>query len=193
MPRDLNSNVWWLWIGTNDLARGGCSEEATVLGILRTAEEIAYHNPGSVVVIMAILPRSTRADGSLESKRPHRVENFFSKNTEEQEVERARREFLLWPSIQAVNAQLREFCQKNDHMVYFDASAYFLGSVGNEYFKGRQQVIMADLMPDHVHPSFHGYKVLGDAIHDEVLRILFDDDEENDIEEKTTGGGGRKK
>jgi lysophospholipase L1-like esterase len=188
MPRDLQSKVWWLWIGTNDLARGGCSEEATVLGILRAAEEIVYHNPDCVVVIMAILPRSSRADGSLEPKRPHRVDHFFSKNTEEQEVERARREFLLWPSIQAVNAELKSFCEKHDYLIYFDASAFFLGSVGNEYFKGHKQEIMGDLMPDYVHPSYHGYKVLGDAIHDELQRIILDEDEENDIEEKPGGG-----
>jgi lysophospholipase L1-like esterase len=154
MPRDLFSKVWWLWIGTNDLAHGGCSVEATALNILRTAEEIAVRNPDAAIVLMAILPRSSRADGSLD------VIEFFAKNNEEP---------FMWSSIQAVNEQLKEFCEQNDHMIYYDASAFFIE--GHTH----QEVNGDDFMPDNVHPNFHGYKILGKGIEQELFRIILDE------------------
>ena len=47
------------------MALAMCSEDVVILGILRIAEEIAYHNPHSKVVIQGLLPRSNHKDGSL--------------------------------------------------------------------------------------------------------------------------------
>jgi hypothetical protein len=40
LRKDLDVKVFWILIGANDLARGHCSEEVVVLGILRVSEEI---------------------------------------------------------------------------------------------------------------------------------------------------------
>jgi lysophospholipase L1-like esterase len=181
LPANLNSKVFWLLIGTNDLARGTCSEEVTILGILRVAEEIAYHNPGSVVVIQGILPRSSRPDGSLVA-RGHINHVFARHHSESYKAEQAKREFLLWPSIQVVNQQLKEFCERHDHFVYFDANALFLGRIGNDHYQGKSQQIVPKRMPDFSRLSYEGHKVLGDAILDELKRIIFDDNENNDVE-----------
>jgi len=161
-------------IGTNDLARGGCSEEATALGILRVAEEIADRNPGDVVVIQGILPRSTRQDGSLQP-RPMGHHGIFRHHSEADMAEEARKHFLLWPSIKDINKELEDFCSKQEHMVYFDASSLFLGN--SKYIK-------TSLMPDYKHLSYQGHEAMGKAILGELQRIIYDSDETNDVEEK---------
>ena len=45
-------------------------------------------------------------------------------------------------------------------------------------------------MPDYVHLSFAGHKLLLDNINKELQNIIYDDDETNDV---VTKGGGRKK
>lgn len=182
MPPTLKPNVWWLLAGTNDLGRGGCSEEATELGILRVAEEIHYSHPDAVIVIQGILPRSSRPDGSL-SPGSYRNSMFgLSHGNKATTVDQAQKKFLLWPSIQNINKQLEEFCAKHEHLVYFDASSLFLGRMGNAHFSGNSDQIVTELMPDYKRISFEGYRVLGTAIHSELQRIIFDDDETNDVE-----------
>jgi hypothetical protein len=167
-------------VGTNDLGRGGCSEEATELGILRVAEEIHYSHPDAVIVIQGILPRSSRPDGSLS---PGSYRNsLFGTGNKATTAGQALKKFLLWPSIQNINKQLEEFCAKHEHLVYFDAASLFLGRMGNAHFSGNSDQIVTELMPDYKLISPDGYRVLGAAIHAELQRILFDDDETNDIE-----------
>lgn len=68
MPTSLNPKVFWLVMGTNDLALGMCSEEVVTLGIMRVAEEVHHHYPEAIVVVQGILPRSNHRDGSLDGK-----------------------------------------------------------------------------------------------------------------------------
>jgi hypothetical protein len=77
---------------------------------------------------------------------------------------------------------LEEFCAKHDHLVYFDASSFFLGRMSNSHFKGSTEQIVTDLMPDGKKLSFQGYKVMGDAVVGELQRIIYDEIETNDIE-----------
>jgi lysophospholipase L1-like esterase len=182
LPPTLNPNVWWLLVGTNDLGRGGCSEEATELGILRVAEEIHYRHPDAVIVIQGILPRTSRPDGSLS--KPSRSSMFGVGNHGKKmhSPEQAQKKYLLWPSIQNINKQLEAFCAKHEHLVYFDAANLFLGRMGNAHFSGSADQIVTELMPDYKRISLQGYKVMGKAIHAELQRIIFDDDEKNDVE-----------
>ena len=163
------------------MARGECSEDATVLGILRTAEEISYRHPGDIVVIQGILPRSSRPDGSLSTKSA--VHSLFRRTHTEEYVRKvARKEFLLWPSILRINKELALFCEKHEHMVYFDAAKLFLGSIGNEHYRQASQEIIPALMRDFVHPTEKGMEIMGDAIAKELNRIIYEEDEGNDIE-----------
>lgn len=169
--------VWWLLIGANDLVRGQCSEEAVVVGILRLADEISMKRPGSIVVIQGLLPRSSFADGALshthtESKslhyRPHRKEYFKTGH------------YPLWPSIKVINAELERFCEKHEHMVYFDASRLFFGNLGNEYFQSSDSTLLKELyMSDFAHPSVQGYRILAKVMGKELNRIIYDNDEDN--------------
>mmetsp|Transcript_20456 Transcript_20456/g.31043 ORF Transcript_20456/g.31043 Transcript_20456/m.31043 type:complete len:591 (-) Transcript_20456:71-1843(-) len=63
----IDSRIFWLLIGTNDLARG-CSPEVVFLGIIRIVEEMRKVKPDTIVVINALLPRTDRADGKLVMK-----------------------------------------------------------------------------------------------------------------------------
>lgn len=65
MPDYLNPAVWWLVLGTNDLAMKQCSEEVVLLGILRVVEEITAARPDAKIVISSILPMTTDKQGRV--------------------------------------------------------------------------------------------------------------------------------
>lgn len=190
LPPKLKSKVWWIVVGSEDLARGGCSEEATELGILRTAEEVHWYRPNDVVVIQAMLPRSNFADGRLAdatSKRSSVVlPSFLRRNSKGgSDLSGA----ALWPSMERINQQLAKFCEQHEKMIYFDASNLFLGTMGNEYYKSQSQEILKELMPDFVHPSVQGMQVLAKRMEKELLRIIYQADEGNDVEPKEDDKG----
>jgi hypothetical protein len=180
MPKSLNSKVYWLQSGINELIRGGCSEEAILLGILRVTDEIYFSNPNSVIVIQGILPYSKSDDGSLQHENHGHTMN--KARQKEFNVKDAAMYNSIWPSIQSINSELEKFCELHDHLVYFDVSALFLGSMGNEYYKQKEKHIITDLLYHGKTLTFDGYTVLGTAIHDKLSKIIYKGDETNDIE-----------
>ena len=141
IPASLNPKIWWILIGSNDLGRGQCSEEAVLLGIMKLAEEISLLKPNSVVVINSILPRP-KIKVSKHGKKLH-----------------------LWPYIQIVNSQLEHFCSKHEKdFHYFDAHSLFVNEGGK---KGHISIKTA-LMADGTHLTLEGHKVWGKAILDLV-------------------------
>lgn len=180
LPETLEANVFWLSIGSSDLSRGGCSEDAVVLGILRVAEAIHQRYNYAMIVIQGILPRTSRDDGLLEPRSYHK--HLLGKHhSEKYYADMARNAFLLWPSIQAVNKQLEEFCTDHPYFIYFDAGAKFLQPVRDPKV-GKTFRIKSKLMPDHQHPSPAGWEVLGESIRAEYRRIVLDEDTGNDVE-----------
>jgi lysophospholipase L1-like esterase len=179
MPSTLQPKVWWILVGSNDLVRGQCSEEAIILGILRLADEIALVRPGSVIVIQGLLPRTPHADGTLGivSNTGRRRSPFHSSHSLKEYVKSD--EYPLWPFIEVINQELERFCAKHDHLVYFDADAIFVGSVGNEHFQSSNKFILKELMPDYAHLSIKGHEVFLKVIAKELNRIIFESDEEN--------------
>lgn len=118
------------------------------------------------------------------------------KGTDKLGDQRARQpkfDYYLWPSIQAINKQLEGFCGKHEHLVYFDGDDLLLGSVGNDHYRVPHRTIIRDLMPNYVHLSYLGHKVVIDVLNDELKRIIFEDDETNDVEKKSSSGGKRGK
>lgn len=191
MPETLTSKVFWLLIGTNDLSRGGCSEEAVLLGILRLADEIHFQHPNAVVVIQGILPRTSSLDGTFKGFHSSHIKDSIihplHRNQERAHtVDEAKSHFSLWTSIQHINSQLATFCAAHEHLVYFDANDLFLGSMGNEHYKQKEKVIISDLMPDMAHPSFEGYRIMGNAIQKELRQIILQRNEANRIETKAS-------
>eukprot|EP00545_Synedropsis_sp_CCMP1620_P007328 CAMPEP_0119003062 /NCGR_PEP_ID=MMETSP1176-20130426/331_1 /TAXON_ID=265551 /ORGANISM="Synedropsis recta cf, Strain CCMP1620" /LENGTH=418 /DNA_ID=CAMNT_0006954621 /DNA_START=28 /DNA_END=1284 /DNA_ORIENTATION=- len=161
MPDALVPKVWWIQIGGNDLARGQCSEEATLLGILRLAEYISTNRPGSIVVINSILP-------SLTEVKP-RIKGVKFKP------------FELFPSIQVVNAQLEKFCKKNKEFEFYDATNLFFTSPpakpsSQKKNKKKQHLPSLDsqLMDEAGKLTNAGHKKWGNAIVEEVKRIMYD-------------------
>ncbi len=59
MPNDFKPPIWWLVLGMEDIGRYGCSEEITVMGVLRIVEEIQKHDPNARIVINSLLPMMT--------------------------------------------------------------------------------------------------------------------------------------
>ena len=55
---DLDPDVWWVLIGTNDIGGDHCSEEVMVSGNINIVQEILSRRPNATVVINSILPRS---------------------------------------------------------------------------------------------------------------------------------------
>ena len=52
----LNPKIWWLVLGMEDIGRYGCSEEITVMGVLRIVEEIKKKRPQAKIVVNSLLP-----------------------------------------------------------------------------------------------------------------------------------------
>jgi hypothetical protein len=175
MSQTLQPKVWWILVGSNDLAQGMCSEEAIILGILRLADEIALVRPGSVVVIQGLLPQTHHPDGTLGRTRQKR--KFHSTHKVKQYVKSD--EYPLWPSIEVINKELERFCAKHEHLVYFDADSIFVGSMGNENYQSSKKVILQELMPDFAHLSIKGHEIFLKVIAKELNRIIYDNDEEN--------------
>ena len=164
-------------IGSNDLRLGGCSEQATLLGILKTA--LILHNtfPHAQVVIQSILPQGWEHDKECLLEEPGQHSLGKRQDTEE--------EFpFLWPSIQRINDQLRAFCDSHYSFVFFDATDLFIERTTLEHQAediepSYHSRIDRRLMPDCQHLSLEGWHMLGSAIHEEYVRIVFNKEFEN--------------
>jgi len=163
MPKSLNPKVWWLLIGTNDLATMECSEEIITIGIVRVVEEILRRKPDSVVVINGILPRTNRMDGYLVPPPGEEYSYNLSKSETLQ--------FDFWPSIQDINDELKEYSKRRDNVKYVDSSHLFLVQLGNDMFKREDKQLTKELMVDFIHPSALGSKIWGKFIVDFTLNL----------------------
>uniref|UniRef100_A0A7S1ZRL5 SGNH hydrolase-type esterase domain-containing protein n=1 Tax=Trieres chinensis TaxID=1514140 RepID=A0A7S1ZRL5_TRICV len=159
MPPDLNPRVWWVTIGTNDLLRTQCSEEITLMGILRILEEIVRQKPDAAIVVNSILPATRAKDGYLDTvgkrKNGKRANDSF------------------WPSIAAVNKQLEKFASKHPRIKYFDATDAFVEKRGSNIFIDRT---LYD--KDGIHPNIAGYKMWDKLIAKKLDSLVAKKDEE---------------
>jgi hypothetical protein len=147
----------------SDLIRGGCSEEAAFLGILRVADEINFHYPDARIVIQGLLPWSRSSDGSLDPI-PHGFHPLRKSKPTATSLKLALATFSYWPSIQHINSELAKFCAERDHLVFFDVSELFLGSLGNKVYKHGERLIITALLYQGKRLSYLGYSILGTAI-----------------------------
>jgi len=137
VPKDLNPKVWWITIGMNDMFRTMCSEEVTVMGIIRVVEELFKTRPGATIVINSLLPRATSSKSVLKGK-------FIQSK--------------YWDSIEQVNSNLKSFAMKHEkRVIFFDANKIFV----NE-FRGKLSM-KRDLFLDRMHPNEKGHKLWGEA------------------------------
>jgi len=147
VPMDLNPKIWWITIGMNDLTSTMCSEQVTVMGILRVVEELYATRPDSKIVINSILPKAvTRTGKTLRGK--------FIRNK-------------YFDSIEQVNARLQTFANKHGNRVhFFDANAVFVKKARGKVFMRRE------LFTDKYHPNAEGHKIWGEAQIQFISKIL---------------------
>lgn len=155
MPENLNAKVWWILIGINDLALSTCSEDATILGILRVAEEVAFRNSHSKVVIQGLMPRSNHGDGTLHPPKRKRGSDYY-----------------IWPSIEEINGELKGFCDKHEQFIYFDAKDLFVQWENVKSVVPEPRLIK-DLMPNARQPNLKGHQVLMGAVEQKLQEIFF--------------------
>eukprot|EP00591_Stephanopyxis_turris_P009166 CAMPEP_0195508398 /NCGR_PEP_ID=MMETSP0794_2-20130614/1612_1 /TAXON_ID=515487 /ORGANISM="Stephanopyxis turris, Strain CCMP 815" /LENGTH=420 /DNA_ID=CAMNT_0040635343 /DNA_START=120 /DNA_END=1382 /DNA_ORIENTATION=- len=147
-----NPRVWWVTIGINDMMRTGCSEEVTLIGIIRIVEEIQVRQPGSIIVVNGLLPTSAMTLGKGEGLPGE------EKAGNKQKHKLGQRKFLS-KSVISVNDELKKFCDKNPTVKYFEPSGVFMNDEGK---------IDNKLMADGVHPTKQGYNEWAKAI---VLKL----------------------
>eukprot|EP00538_Stauroneis_constricta_P004633 CAMPEP_0119557706 /NCGR_PEP_ID=MMETSP1352-20130426/9283_1 /TAXON_ID=265584 /ORGANISM="Stauroneis constricta, Strain CCMP1120" /LENGTH=453 /DNA_ID=CAMNT_0007604847 /DNA_START=45 /DNA_END=1406 /DNA_ORIENTATION=+ len=181
LPQPLSPKIFWINIGTNDLANGLCSEEAVTLGILKIADKINSMRPDSVIVIQSLLPRSSFPTGKIYD--PNSTMSTHQTMFHQRQYYRRDR-YPLWPSIKAINTELEAFCSNQPHLVYYDADQLFMGSMGNGYYQSNEKQILKELMPDFAHLSNEGYRIMTEAIAGEVENIITEGDEDNYKEKK---------
>mmetsp|Transcript_487 Transcript_487/g.790 ORF Transcript_487/g.790 Transcript_487/m.790 type:complete len:502 (-) Transcript_487:46-1551(-) len=171
-PFGLEPKVWWVHVGINDLSVKGCSEEVTLLGILRVVEEIQNKCPDAKIVINSILPVRRNEEGLLE---------HIGKNHEDQALRKKELDMMdgslsptrlhvdLWPSIVSINEELSKFASKHKGIKFFNADEVFVEE------REDAKYLKVDLMDDAVHPNLSGHKKWNNAIKKRLHEILNDD------------------
>jgi len=157
LPQSLSPAVYWLLIGTNDMGWAWCSPEVTLIGILRVVEELRAKKPGAFIVINGLLPRSFDSKGYLNRKNKIGIKHS-TKNPP-----------ALWKDIQAINAQLEEYSNTHDNVIYFYAGDLFMiDSLASD----ESLQLDKNLMNDYLHPSAIGYKLWGDRIVEKLEELI---------------------
>jgi lysophospholipase L1-like esterase len=144
MPASLQPKVWWVLIGTNDLAGGSgggwggiCSAESVLVGIINIAKEIQANKVNATIVVNSILPRPGDQDsGKLYGS--------------------------LWEDISWINDRLECFAQGVDGVEFFNATDLFL--VNDTHINETR-------LPDKLHPSAEGARVWGMEIVKKVKEL----------------------
>ena len=107
MPATLSPKVWWVLIGTNDLASGCCSAEVVLVGIINIIKEIQNHDVTATVVVNSILPRPGDESGKLYGE--------------------------LWENIVWINERMECYVQADATLEFFNATDLFLKNDGTRY------------------------------------------------------------
>lgn len=147
-PSFLDPKVWWISIGEADLVKSQCSEDITLMGILRIVEELESRYPKSTIVVNSLLPYSTAHDTILEG--PH-VKNKY------------------WPSIKQVNDNLETFASKHKGVKFFNADDIFIRT------KYKKKYVKKDLFKDPGHLNEEGQKIWGEqqyAMIDQIIKSM---------------------
>mmetsp|Transcript_25031 Transcript_25031/g.35285 ORF Transcript_25031/g.35285 Transcript_25031/m.35285 type:complete len:396 (-) Transcript_25031:477-1664(-) len=157
LPPNLKPSVIWLLIGTNDFGNTWCSAELVVIGILRVVEELRQRLPGCTIVVNGLLPRTFNRKG------------FVARGRKKGLIRTARPAMpSLWDDIEAVNDELKRYCQNHEKMKYFDTKVFFKdASVDEHHLK-----IDKKLMSDFLHPTAKGYKRWGNEINTTLRKLI---------------------
>ena len=143
--RSLTPKIWWVEIGINDLVTTSCSEELTLMGILRVVEELLNKHDDATIVISSIIPTATSSKLQLEGKYAHNN---------------------LWPAIKLVNSRLQVFAQNHPGVKFFDAHDILTDQRGKNLYMNK------NAFEDKFHLSAAGQGLLVEAQAGVVTNIL---------------------
>ena len=137
-------------VGMNDLYELKCTDRFVVANIMNVLKAITTHQPDAQFILHGILPRK---------------DNPASKS-----------QFLgtIWHRAQAINLQLRKFCEHKVQMHYMQAGPLFMEETDE---KGRRQIDVTK-MADGVHPTVEGVEVWGEYIEKQVRSIIREAEQE---------------
>lgn len=131
------------------------------MGIKRVVGEIQIRKPESTIVINGLLPRASKErEGQLYNN-----DGSIS----------------IMDAIDNVNGVLKEFCDQDDSLYYFDAKDIFVHIKEEEIHNGNRKenqdhassmFIPSSLMADYLHPTALGYQHWAIKIVDELRTIL---------------------
>merc|ERR1712150_103004 len=145
--------------GMNDLTTTMCSEQVTVMGVLRVVEELHEMRPESTIVINSILPKAASRHGKI-------LDGRFVHNK-------------YYDAIEQVNSRLKNFASKQGNRVrFYDADTIFVS-------KSKSKTTMnMNLFSDTFHPNAEGHRRWGEAQMKVISNILtYLDTEEKDKSE----------
>jgi lysophospholipase L1-like esterase len=151
---NLNPKLWFISIGSNDLFQEKCTDRFVVASILNVVKKISEAKPDAHFIIHGILPRKDD---------PRSQSQFLKKK---------------WKYAQAINTQVRKFCEHYPSLYYMQAGSLFLEETES---KGRRQIDQK-LLEDGIHPTKKGLEVLGDYMLKRIKEIL------QDVEAQKTQG-----
>jgi len=180
----VNSKIFWLLIGTNDLSLG-CSDKTILLGILHLVQEVRKLKPDSIIVLNGLLPRTNDGEGRLGMEVGTGTNNGNVVNGHEDEMQHTattttattitttttttqEQRISPWQSIQSINRSLAKFAQQHDRIEYFDASDIFVGRMGTKVYHRNELFLLKELQNDFLHPTALGHKLWGEAIVDYI-------------------------
>jgi len=131
--------VFWIVIGTNDLASNWCTPEAVLIGILGIIENLRASRPSSIIVINSILPRSfdkrsgrlflgsNGAFGLGRGKLSLLARRGYSVKTPPP----------IWEDIVMINKRLKRYSRSKAGVVFYDATHIFLQKEGSNRVSGK--------------------------------------------------------
>lgn len=144
MPPALNPKVWWINIGTNNLGGDNCNVDAITVGNIRIVEEIRKQYAKTPIVLNSLLPR-----GKEELLRVNK----------------------FWPVMQKINYNLECYAGTHDNLHFFNATAMFIDSFSGQDY-GTEYFVNETLMHDYLHPSGEGSLLWGQAIIEDLDKII---------------------
>jgi lysophospholipase L1-like esterase len=142
----VNPKIWLIFIGTNDLFESKCTDRFVVANILNVLKAIYVQKPDAQFIIHGILPRKDHAESKSQ---------FMGAD---------------WKRAQAINWQVRKFCEHSSQLYYIQAGPLFTEETS---VRGRRQ-IDEKLMTDGIHPTVQGLEIWGDYLVKQVKGILDD-------------------
>ena len=154
--QQLQPKIWWLSIGIQDLLSTDCSEEITLIGILRVVEELVARQDGSTIVINSLLPTTMSTKyhkGEKDSDNDKNDSKHFSTKYSGRHSHNE-----ISKSITEINSKLASFASKHNGIKFFDATPYFLKSSTTASTHGTKY-LKKDLYMDSYNLSPEGHLV----------------------------------